>query len=91
MSKTLTLTLSDALEQALAKTAAQANQSTEAAALQLLTQVLIPNSEAEAKPEETDPLMALFGCIQSDIPDLADNHDYYIGQALYEEMYRDDE
>jgi hypothetical protein len=37
-----------------------------------------------------DPLFKLVGCIHSDIPDLADNHDYYIGQALYEEMRRNE-
>ena len=37
-----------------------------------------------------DPLFKLIGCIHSDIPDLADNHDYYIGQALYEEMHRNE-
>lgn len=91
MSKTLTITLPDVLEQALIQTAAQANQSTEEVALQLLTQALILNVEPEERPEKVDPLMALFGCIQSDIPDLADNHDYYIGQALYEEMHRNNE
>jgi hypothetical protein len=83
MTKTLTITLPDALEQALAQTAVQANQSTEELIVQLLTQTLLPDSEAES-----DPLMALFGSIQSDIPDLAERHDEYIGQALYDEMYR---
>jgi plasmid stability protein len=88
MSKTLTITLPDALEQALAQTAAQANQSTEEMVVQLLTQTLMPNSES--KSEEADPLMALFGCIKSDIPDLAERHDEYLGQALYEEMHRNE-
>ncbi|MEB3210317.1 MAG: hypothetical protein VKL39_03150 [Leptolyngbyaceae bacterium] len=91
MSKTLTITLPDDLEQALTQAAAQANQSTEEAALQLLTHALTSNRLLKAELEEADPLMALFGCIQSDIPDLADNHDYYIGQALREEMHRDDQ
>ncbi|NJN57398.1 MAG: hypothetical protein HC879_07780 [Leptolyngbyaceae cyanobacterium SL_5_9] len=88
MSKTLTITLPDALEQALVQTAAQANQSTEEMVVQLLTQTLMPNSES--KLEQADPLMALFGSIKSDVPDLAERHDEYLGQALYEEMYRNE-
>ena len=85
MTKTLTITLPDALEQALAQTAAQANQSTEELILKLLTQNLIPETE-----EQTDPLMALFGSISSDVPDAADRHDYYIGKAIYDEMHSDE-
>ena len=36
-----------------------------------------------------DPLFQLAGSITSNIPDLAENHNYYIAQALYEEMNRD--
>jgi plasmid stability protein len=87
MAKTLTITLPDDLEQALTQTAAQANQSTEALVLQLLTQKFTPVS---APSIENDPLIALFGSIQSNYPDLADNHDYYLGQALSEEMHRNE-
>jgi hypothetical protein len=85
MAKILTITLPDVLEQVLTQTAAQANQSAEDLILQLLTQKLIP-----ASAPETDPLIALFGSIQSNYSDLADRHDDYIGQNLYEEMYRDE-
>jgi hypothetical protein len=81
----LTITLSDALEQALAQTAAQSNQTPEDVILQVLIQQLIPTT-----PSEVDPLMALFGSIQSDYPDLADRHDEYIGQSLINEMYSHD-
>jgi len=50
--------------------------------VQLLTQTLIPITVPES-----DPLRALFGSIHSNVPDLADRHDYHIGQSLYEEMH----
>lgn len=91
MPKILTITLPDALEQALAQTAAQANQSTEEVVVQLLTQSLMHDENSSPEPNPTaDPLLQLAGCIESDISDLADNHDYYIGQALYDEMNRDE-
>jgi hypothetical protein len=34
------------------------------------------------KNKLTDPLLQLIGSLSVDIPDLAENHDYYIGQAL---------
>lgn len=93
MTKTLTITLPDALEQALAQTAARANQSTEELVLQLLTQNLIEKeTPAVAVPLELpdDPLLQLAGCITSDVGDAADRHDYYIGKAIYDEMHQDD-
>ncbi|MBF2029828.1 MAG: hypothetical protein IGS48_24255 [Oscillatoriales cyanobacterium C42_A2020_001] len=86
MSKTLTITLPDELEQALIQTATQTNQSAEDIILQLLTQKLIPSSPVSDLT--TDPLFQLAGCISSELTDVAENHDYYIGQALYKEMHR---
>ncbi len=34
-----------------------------------------------------DPLVALFGTIESPVPDIADKHDEYIGQALFKELH----
>ncbi len=49
------------------------------------------NNQTPIDPDlANDPLFKLIGCIHSDIPDLAENHDYYIGQALYEEMHRNE-
>lgn len=97
MAKTLTITLPDALEQALTETAAQANQSAEDLILQLLTKTLIPSefvspllSNSPTPDVSTDPLLQLAGCISSDVTDVAKNHDYYIGQALYAEMHRNE-
>lgn len=85
MAKTLTIVLPDALEQALTKTAAQTHQSAEDLAVQLLTQQLLPSQEPEP-----DPLIALFGSVCSNTPDLADRHDDYLGDTLYTEMHRDE-
>jgi hypothetical protein len=37
---------------------------------------------------EDDPLLALAGSLESAVPDLAERHDYYLGQALLREMQR---
>jgi hypothetical protein len=85
MSKTLTITLSDVLEQALAKAAHQTNQSAEELILQLLAQTLNPPSPSPS--DAADPLLKLIGCITTDVTDVAANHDRYLGQALYEEIH----
>jgi hypothetical protein len=97
MSRTLTITLPDELEQALAQTAAQTNQSAEDLILQLLTQKLTPtDASSPIVPNSTiidfttDPLFQLAGCISSEFTDVAENHDHYIGQAVYDEMQRDE-
>jgi hypothetical protein len=35
---------------------------------------------------EEDPLLRWAGAIDSEISDVAERHDYYIGQALYREL-----
>jgi hypothetical protein len=42
-------------------------------------------STAVQKLEE-DPLLRWAGAIDSEISDVAERHDYYIGQALYREL-----
>ncbi|MCU0552954.1 MAG: hypothetical protein MUC48_26790 [Leptolyngbya sp. Prado105] len=84
-SLTLTLDLDDTLKQALDRALEQNQQSAETLILQLLIQNLTP---ASPMPDaKTDPLLKLIGCINTDISDVAENHDHYIGQALYEEMH----
>jgi hypothetical protein len=84
MSTTYTITLPDNLEQALSQTLTQTKQTPEETILQLLTQSLIPAIDPDLA---NDPLFQLAGCITSDLTDIADNHDHYIGQALYQEMH----
>ncbi len=66
--------------------AEQLNQSPEALALHALTQQLATPHLEDTAPTTEDPLLKLIGSIDVDIPDLAENHDYYIGQALYREL-----
>lgn len=88
MTKTLTITLPDALEQALAQTAVQTQTTPEQLILTALAQKFLPPSASDLT---NDPLFQLAGSITSNIPDLAENHDYYIGQALYKEMNGNDD
>ena len=88
MTKILTITLPDALEQALAQTAAQNQTTPEQVILDALAQQFLPPSTPDLSD---DPLFQLAGSITSNIPDLAENHDYYLGQALYEEMNGNDD
>lgn len=85
----ITINLPEALEQTLIAQATETETTPEQLIIELLSQTLIPTP---LSPDLTnDPLFQLAGSITSNIPDLAENHDYYIGQALYEEMHRDAE
>ena len=87
MPKTFVITLPDDLEQALTIQAENQNKSPEKIMLQVLSEKLTDSSKLEDTQEsETDPLLQLIGSLSVDIPDLAENHDYYIGQALYQEL-----
>lgn len=84
----ITIDLPEALQQTLIDQAAQNQTTPEQLIIQALTQKFLPPSAPDLT---NDPLFQLAGSITSNIPDLAENHDYYIGQALYEEMHRDAE
>jgi hypothetical protein len=77
----LTITLPPDLQEKLITQAALLNVSLENLVLRSLEQTV-----QQVDPASQDPLVALFGSIRSGIPDLADNHDHYVGQALQEEM-----
>jgi hypothetical protein len=85
----VTIDLPEALQQSLLSQAAQTQTTPEQFIIQLLTQNLIPNTPPSNLTN--DPLFQLIGCIDSDILDVAEKHDEYIGQAIYEEIHRDDE
>jgi len=80
MAKTFTITLPDNLEKALNAQALQA----------LLKQLEFLNQSTLIKSIETDPLLRLIGSINVDIPKLAENHDYYIGKALHQDLNWDE-
>lgn len=86
MTKILTITLPDDLEQALTVQAERLNKSPEEIVIQVLSQLIVLLESNSVQPIETDPLLKLIGSIDIDIPDLAENHDYYIGQALNQEL-----
>ncbi|PZV12510.1 MAG: hypothetical protein DCF20_17445 [Pseudanabaena sp.] len=90
MAKTLMITLPDNLDQALTAQAQRLNQSPEAIVVQALTKQLTFLSQVTSlQTVETDPLLKLIGSLNVDIPDLAENHDHYIGQYLYQELQVD--
>jgi hypothetical protein len=84
MAKTLTIQISDELEQSLTLQAQRLNKSPEEVVLELLSQQLPPVVQPQAAGQtEDDPLLQLLGSIHLEgISDLGENHDYYIGQAL---------
>jgi hypothetical protein len=88
MAKTLTIQIPDDLEQALTLQAQRLNQSPEDVVLELLSRQLPPLPQPQA---EEDPLLKLLGSIHLEgISDLGENHDHYIGQALYRELHPDE-
>ncbi|MBF2025148.1 MAG: hypothetical protein IGS48_00060 [Oscillatoriales cyanobacterium C42_A2020_001] len=92
MAKILTIQISDELEQSLILQAQRLNKSPEQVVLELLSQQLPPvvQSQAEVQTED-DPILKLIGSIHLEgISDLGENHDYYIGQALYRELHPDE-
>jgi len=87
MAKTFVVTLPDKLVQALMVEAEQRQLPPEETMLKVLSEQLIDPSRCETtQPAEADSLLQLIGSISVDIPDLAENHDSYIGQGLYREL-----
>jgi hypothetical protein len=84
----ITIDIPETLQRSLLSQAAQTQTTPEQLIIQLLAQNLTPTT---FPPDlSNDPLFKLIGCIDTDISDVAENHDHYIGQAIYEEMHRDD-
>ncbi len=44
---------------------------------------------ATIQPPSEDPLIRLLGSLESDVTDLGERHDYYIGQGLLAEIRND--
>ena len=92
MAKTLTIQISEDLEQVLVSQARLFNKSLEEVVVEILSQKLPgpPQPQPEVAVED-DPILKLIGSLHLDgITDLGENHDYYIGQALYREMHPDE-
>jgi hypothetical protein len=78
MAHTLTLELPDAVYRPLVRTAEQTRRKPDQLAVEWLA--------VAVRRFADDPLEKFIGAIQSDVPDWADRHDYYLGQALLKEM-----
>lgn len=78
MPHTLLLELPEDIYEALVRTAEQTGLPVEEWAIERLT--------AESQRLADDPFEKFIGAISSDVPDWADNHDYYIGRSLTEEI-----
>jgi hypothetical protein len=79
MSQTFTIDLPEALQQTLINQAAQTQITPEQLIIQALNQYL--------QPTDTDQLLSLIGTLDLGTTDLAENHDQYIGEALYQELH----
>jgi hypothetical protein len=55
---------------------------------EVLAQELVSKAIEEL---EEDPLLKWIGAFESNVPDAAERHDHYIGQALYRELCGDSE
>ncbi len=78
MGRTLVLEVPEDVYEPLAKAAKQTGETPEELAVEWLA--------AAARTVANDPLENFIGAFPSNIPDWADQHDKYIGQALMKQM-----
>ncbi|GAP99632.1 hypothetical protein [Leptolyngbya sp. NIES-2104] len=78
----ITIDLPEALQQTLIHQAAQTQTTPEQLIIQALNQYLQPATSTNA----TDQLLSLIGTLDLGTTDLAENHDQYIGEALFQEL-----
>lgn len=78
MSQTLTISVPDAVYESLTRAAEETGEPPEALAAQWLT--------ATVQRAANDPLDRFIGAFQSEVPDWADKHDKYIGEATAERL-----
>ena len=78
MGHSLTLDIPDEVYQPLVEKAQQAGQTPEALATKYLAQAV--------QGEEQDPLLRWAGAFSSEVTDLAERHDDYLGDGLLQEM-----
>jgi len=74
MPTTLTLEIPDQIYRPLQRRADQQGKT--------LNQILIECLKDVVKDELDDPLLQLAGAFASDVTDIAENHDFYLGQEL---------
>ena len=74
MGHTIALQVSENLYEAIRAQAAKRGQTPDSLAAAWLTEAV--------QSAEQDALVKLFGTLQGDVTDVADRHDFYIGQSL---------
>ena len=78
MGRTLTLELSEEVYEPLARSAEQVGKTPEQMVVQILTESI--------RQFEDDPIEKFIGAFDSGVPDWADDHDKYIGEAILKHM-----
>jgi len=81
MSNTAALEVPQELYEALQAQAQKKGQEPDTLAIEWLTQAI-----QQASAIEDDPLIQLFGTLESDITDIAEQHDDYIGRELVHKL-----
>ena len=81
MSHSLTIDVSEDVFSNLSRLALQEGKTPETLARDLISRMI--------QTQESDPLLKWIGAFQSDVPDAAERHDHYIGEALYKELKSD--
>ena len=82
MGRTIALQVPENLYEAIRSLAVKQGQTADNLAAEWLGKAI-----RNAETAEQDPLVKLFGTIRSDVTDVADRHDYYIGQALSQALH----
>ena len=81
MNPTLVIEIPEKLQQQLLSKANILNVSLETLVLQSLTE-LASSSPTIDKAEDFDPILPLLGTLKTEVNDMAENHDKYIGEAF---------
>jgi hypothetical protein len=81
MSNTVALEVPQELYEALQAQAKKKGQEPDILAIEWLTEAI-----QQASAIEDDPLIQLFGTLESDITDIAEQHDVYIGRELVHKL-----
>ncbi len=82
MGHTVTLQVPENLYKAIQLRAIQHGQTPDSLVTEWLAEAI-----RRAETAEQDPLVRLFGTISSDVTDVAEQHDYYISQAVSQELH----
>jgi hypothetical protein len=85
MNHTLTIEIPDDVYGPLLEQAKQSGRTPEELAAECLATTLA----AKASSSTDDPLLQLMGTIVSDVTDVAERHDYYLGEQVMKDLRRE--